>query len=180
MWLRVPQRAAGERPLLRPHITDGQKVGHLPVEGLLPHFNIDPDEIDMHDQSVLPHIHEYEYAFSMFARIKAAHPQPNLTDRVPGSIERWNTSDEMDHSQKCRPVESVKKRGVFRVALVMRLDDSQVLWPAASKLYSMCDAMHSALGCQQLRLHRSMLEHLRVTVTEPHCLLPCSQCLVYS
>ena len=83
---------AESAPLLRPHKRDGQKVGRLPVEGLLPHFNIDLDEIHMHDESVLPHLHDYEYALRMFPRIGAAPPQPNLTDWVPRSVEGWNTS----------------------------------------------------------------------------------------
>ena len=33
---------AESAPLLRPHNTDGQKVGHLPVEGLLPRLSIGP------------------------------------------------------------------------------------------------------------------------------------------
>jgi hypothetical protein len=46
-------RAEGA-PLLRPHSSDGQKVGHLPVEGLLPHFNIVFDKIEPHDECTAP------------------------------------------------------------------------------------------------------------------------------
>ena len=79
-------RAEGA-PLLRTHSSDGQKVGHLPVARLLPHFNVDFDKIEPHDESVLPHLHEFEYARKMFPMIEAAEPQPNLDDWIPGDTE---------------------------------------------------------------------------------------------
>ena len=97
--------------MLRPHSSDGQKVGHLPVDGLLPHFNVDFDKIEPHDESVLPHLHDYEYPLKMLPTIEAAEPQPNLDDWTPGDTERFEMSDEVAHSQK-----PVKKRGVLRVA----------------------------------------------------------------
>ena len=97
--------------MLRPHSSDGQKLGHLPVDGLLPHFNVDFDEIEPHEESVLPHLHDYDYALEMFPTIEAAELQPNLDDWTPGDTERFEMLDEVAHSQK-----PVKKRRVLRVA----------------------------------------------------------------
>ena len=38
------------------------------------------NEIEPHDESVLPHLPEFEYALKMFPTIEAAEPQPNLDD----------------------------------------------------------------------------------------------------
>ena len=96
---------------MRPHSRDGQNVGHLPVEGLLPHSNVDFDKIEPHDKSVLPHLHDYDYALKMFPTIEAAEPQPNLDDWAPGDTEGFEMFDEVARSQK-----PMKKRGVLRVA----------------------------------------------------------------
>mgnify|MGYP000671343173 FL=1 len=74
-------------------------------------FKIDFDKIEPHDESVLPHLHDYDYALEMFPTIEAAEPQPNLDDWTPGDNDRFEMSDEVAYSQK-----SVKKRGVLRVA----------------------------------------------------------------
>jgi len=102
---------ADSAPLLRPHSSDGQKVGHLPVEGLLPHFNVDFDKIEPHDESVLPHLHDYDYALKMFPTIEAAEPQANLDDWTPKDTEDFEMFNEVALSQK-----PIKSRGVVRVA----------------------------------------------------------------
>ena len=83
-----------------PHSSDGKQVGQLPVDGLLPNFTVGLDEIDMHDESVLPHLHEFEYARKMLPRIEAASPQPSLDDQIPGDIEKWDLLNEVAQSQR--------------------------------------------------------------------------------
>ena len=87
----------------------GRRLATCPDE-LLPHFNIDFDEIYPHDESVLPHLHEFEYAFRMFPKIEVGEPQPNLDDWTPGDIERCDMSNEVAQLQK-----PMKKRGNMRV-----------------------------------------------------------------
>ena len=89
----------------------GRRLATCPSTDCCPHFNIDFDKIEPHDESVLPHLHEFEYALKMFPMIEAAEPQPNLDDWTPGDADRFEISDAVAQSQK-----PIKKRGVLRVA----------------------------------------------------------------
>ena len=92
------------------------------VSGAVRNSNFVFNDIGVHDKSILPHTHKHEYVVMMFPRIKAAPPQPNSDDWVPGDMEGWGRSHEPNawslenRSQDDLATPTVKKQGLLKVS----------------------------------------------------------------
>ena len=72
---------AASAPLLRPHGVDGQKDVHLSGDDPLPSFTI--AEAQIHDLSVLLHMHSERDIGKMFPKIEALPETANSRDWIP-------------------------------------------------------------------------------------------------